>query len=98
MEQENYDTSGPYYPYPRYYPPYYYGYHQYDAGYSGREQAEEDGRSDIHSSSTGGLSYVYYVRLVQDPKKKSKYVIRQWHGVGLAFQSSDEMKRRRLSR
>ena len=39
------------------------------------------------------VPHVYYVRLVQDPKKKSKYVVRQCHGVGQAFQSSDEMKR-----
>ena len=94
MEPSNYDANGPYCPYPRYYPPYYYGYHQYNGGYGGREQAhsqvEEDGGSDTHSSS---MAYVYYVRLVQDPKKKSKYVVRQWHVVSQGFNSSDEMKR-----
>lgn len=30
------------------------------------------------------------MRLVQDSKKGSKYVVRQWHGVR---QASDEMKR-----
>ncbi len=33
------------------------------------------------------------MRLVQDPKRKSKYVVRKWHGVEHAFKSCNEMKR-----
>ncbi len=36
--------------------------------------------------------YSYYVRLVQDPKRKSKYIVRKWHGVEHAFKSCNEMK------
>ena len=98
MEPTGYDANRPYCPYLGYYPPYYYGYHQYEAGYSGHEQVhspsvEEDGGLDSQSSPAGGVLYVYYVQLVQDPKKKSKYVVRQWHGIGQAFQSSDELNR-----
>ena len=97
MESTGYGANGPYCPYPGYYPHYYYGYHQYEAAPSHgeslhtRSQVEEDGGSDF--PSTRDLSYVYYVRLVQDPKKKSNYIVRQWHGVKQAFESSDEMKR-----
>ena len=57
-------------------------------------QSKEDSGSDSQSTRPNvTVPYVYYVRLVQDPKKKSKYVVRQWHGVGQAFQCSDEMKR-----
>ena len=56
---------------------------------------EEDGGPDsLVKRPSVSISYVYYVRLVQDPKKKSKYIVRQWHGMGQAFQISDEMKRR----
>ena len=107
MDPRSYDTNGPNHPYcayPGYYPPYYYGYpHPYDAGYNApnsesppHSQPEDNGTGGSDSNSARpnvSVPYVYYVRLVQDPKKRSRYVVRQWHGVGQDFQSLDEMKR-----
>ena len=36
--------------------------------------------------------YAYYVRLVTDPKRKSKYIVRHWHGVGQVYTNCDELK------
>lgn len=54
-----------------------------DARSATRSRAEEE---------SVRIPFIYYVRLVRDPKRKSKYVVRQWHGVGQAFQSLDELK------
>ena len=100
MESTGHGANGPYCPYPGYCSPYYYGYHQYEAGYNSpsrgeslhaHSQVEKNGRADF--PSTRDLTYVYYVRLIQDPKNKSNYVVRQWHGVKQAFETFDEMKK-----
>ena len=59
----SYGTHRPYCPYPGYYPPYYYGYHQYEAGCEQvhSPSVEEDGGLDSQSSSAGEVLYVYYV-------------------------------------
>ena len=38
--------------------------------------------------------YAYYVRLVTDPKRKSKYIVRLWHGIKQVFTSCDELKQK----
>ena len=100
------NLSRPYFAYPGHYP-YSYGYYPYgdglyNTGYSSPPNSpprvcpvDRDARSTTRCRSEGesvSIPFIYYVRLVQDPKRKSKYVVRQWHGVGQAFQSLDELK------